>query len=276
MGFIFRNMFCDSHTHIEFPEFDADRDQVIERMHASGVQYIMAIGSGSGPSRLTAGIEVAEGRDWVFPTVGVHPHDAAKITAQHLIDLRALSKNPKVVAMGELGLDYHYADPPRDVQKTVLHQQIELAAESKLPLIIHCRDAWSDCLDILESEWKNTGLGGIFHCFSGSIDDARRGMEMGFLISFAGNVTFPKAIDLREVAALIPVEKLLIETDCPFLAPVPRRGKRNEPSFVPFVASQLGELHGLSGEDMGNMTSKTFLKFIGDVKARRGLSEPIS
>jgi len=256
-------MFADSHTHLEFPDFDADREQVFERALASGVQYMMAIGSGTGPHRLRAGLEMAEGKDWVFPTIGIHPHESKLATEEHFAELERLAAEPRVVAMGELGLDYHYDHSPREVQRTVLLRQLALAEEACLPLVIHCREAWPDCLEILEQQWKRTVLGGILHCFSGSFQDACRGMDYGFYVSFAGNLTFPKAVELREVAAKIPRERLLIETDCPFLAPVPRRGKRNEPSFVPFVAKQLADLQGLSAEEVGEYTARNFLRFVG-------------
>ena len=264
-------MFADSHTHLEFPEFDADREQVFQRAQESGVKYLMAIGSGTGPHRLRAGLEMAEGKDWVFPTVGIHPHEAALATDDHFAELTRLASDPSVVAMGEIGLDYHYDDPPREIQRTVLLRQMELAKEAGLPLVIHCRDAWADCLSILEDHWRSTGLGGILHCFSGTFSDAMRGMDCGFYVSFAGNLTFPKATELRKVAAKIPGDNLLIETDCPFLAPVPRRGKRNEPCFVPLVAQQLAEIHGLSSEELGEYTTQNFLRFVEHARQNHGM-----
>ena len=174
--------------------------------------------------------------------------------------------------MGELGLDYHYDHSPREIQQKVFLRQIELAEEAGLPLVIHCREAWEDCLRILEQQWKRTGLGGILHCFSGSFRDASRGMDAGFLVSFAGNLTFPKAGELREVAAKIPRDRLLVETDSPFLTPVPHRGKRNEPSFVPLVAKQLGALQGLSAEETGSYTTHNFLQWIDRSRRRESLS----
>jgi len=266
-------MFADSHTHVDFPEFDADREQVFERALESGVGYLMAIGSGAGPGRLRAGLEMAAGKDWVSATIGIHPHDAQAATAEHFAELERLAREPKVVAMGELGLDYHYDHSPREIQREVFIRQIEMAGQNGLPLVIHCREAWPDCLDILEQHWKRSGLGGILHCFSGSFDDARRGMDCGFLVSFAGNLTFPKAAPLREVAAKIPREALLIETDCPFLAPVPRRGKRNEPSFVPLVAQKLAEIQGLSADEVGLYTTENYLRFLETGRGRRARAE---
>ncbi|MBI4458573.1 MAG: TatD family hydrolase [Acidobacteria bacterium] len=255
-------MFADSHAHLEFPDFDEDREQVFERARSNGVQYILAIGSGTGPHRLRAGLEMAEGRDWVYPTIGVHPHEARLATEAHFEELVCLAADPRVVAVGEIGLDYHYDHSPREVQREVFLRQLDLAEQARLPIVIHCREAWEDCLRILAERWRGTGLGGILHCFSGSYEDARRGMDGGFHVSFAGNLTFPKATNLREVAAQIPRERLLIETDSPFLAPVPNRGKRNEPSFVRFVAQQLGQVQGISAEEVGEYTTENFLEFV--------------
>jgi TatD DNase family protein len=255
-------MFADSHTHLEVPDFDADRDQVFERTRASGVEYIVAIGSGTGPHRLRAGLEMAEGKDWVFPTIGIHPHEAKLATEEHFGELGRLAQEPRVVAMGEIGLDYHYDHSPREIQREVFLRQMDMAEDEKLPIIIHCREAWDDCLEILESRWKQTGLGGILHCFSGSDQDARRGLECGFYVSFAGNVTFPKAANLRETAAWIPNDRLLIETDCPFLTPVPHRGKRNEPSFVTLVAKQLAAVRNVALDTIADSTTQNLLLFL--------------
>ena len=255
---------ADSHTHLEFPQFDPDREQVFERAWASGVRYLVAIGSGSGPDRLRAGMEMAEGKDWVFPTIGIHPHEARLATEEHFVELAQLVANPRVVAVGEIGLDYHYDHSPRDVQQKVFCRQLELAEAYRLPVVIHCREAWPDCLRILEAQWKRTSLGGIFHCFSGSFEDAQRGLDAGFYISFAGNLTFPKATDLRGVAARVPRDRVLIETDCPFLAPQPQRGKRNEPAFVRSVAEQLGTIHGVAVSAAAAATTRNFLAFLGE------------
>ena len=255
---------ADSHTHLEFPQFDPDREQVFERAWSSGVRYLMAIGSGSGPDRLRAGLEMAEGKDCVFPTIGIHPHEARLATEEHFAELAQLAAHPRVVAVGEIGLDYHYDHSPRDVQQKVFRRQLELAEDHRLPVVIHCREAWPDCLRMLEEQWKRTGLGGIFHCFSGSFEDAQRGLDAGFYISFAGNLTFPKATDLREVAARVPRDRVLIETDCPFLAPQPQRGKRNEPAFVRSVAEQLGTIQGVSVSEAAAATTRNFLAFLGE------------
>ena len=260
---------ADSHTHLEFAQFDEDREQVFERAWAGGVRHMVAIGSGSGPDRLRAGLEMAEGRDWVFPTIGIHPHEARLATPEHFDELARLASNPRVIAVGEIGLDYHYDHSPRDVQQAVFRRQLELAEANRLPIIIHCREAWPDCLRILDEQWKRTGLGGIFHCFSGSFEDAVRGMDAGFYISFAGNLTFPKAVELRDAAARIPRDRLLIETDCPFLAPVPKRGKRNEPAFVRFVAEQLAVIWSVSVSEAAAATTRNFLAFLNQALSDR-------
>jgi len=265
-------MFTDTHTHLEFPQFDADREEVFMRAQAADVRYLVAIGSGSGPQRLRAGLEMAEGKEWVFPTIGIHPHEAKQATAAHFEELERLAADPRVIAVGEIGLDYHYDHSPRETQRDVFLAQLALAAQARLPVIIHCREAWPDCLEILERTWKPTGLGGIFHCFSGTYEEARRGLDAGFYISFAGNLTFPKAANLREAASQIPRDRLLIETDCPFLTPVPHRGKRNEPSFVPFVAQQLGALQGLSAEEVGKYTTQNFLAWMGSIRTAGDLT----
>ena len=255
-------MFADSHCHLDFPNFAADREQVFARAWDGGVRHLLAIGSGAGTQRLRAGLDMAEGRDWVWATVGIHPHDASAVTDAHFDELTALASNPRVVALGELGLDYHYDNSPRDIQRQVFLRQLDLAEQFRLPIVIHCRDAWDDCMRIIEDRWKRTSLGGILHCFSGTLDDARRGLDCGFYISFAGNITFPKAGNLREVAIQILRDRLLIETDSPFLSPVPNRGKRNEPANVRLVAQQIAALQGLASEQVGEFTTNNFLQFV--------------
>lgn len=260
---------ADSHSHLDLSQFDEDREQVFERAWLSGVRHLVAIGGAAGPDHLRAGFEMARGRDWVYPTCGIHPHEAKLATEAHFLELQQLAKEPCTLAIGEIGLDYHYDHSPRDVQQAVFRRQLEIAATNRLPVVIHCREAWPDCLRILEEQWKTTGLGGIFHCFSGTYEDACRGMEAGFYISFAGTLTFPKAADLRDVAARLPWDRLLIETDCPFLAPVPKRGKRNEPSFVQFVAEQMGKVRNVSGAEAAARTTRNFLAFLGGVLTGR-------
>jgi len=251
----------DSHAHIDFPQFADDREAMLERARAAGVSTLLAIGSGPGPENLDAAIPFAEQHDWIYATVGTHPHEAKELTPAHLEQLARLAKHPRVIAYGEIGLDYFYDHSPRDVQQRVFQEQMELAARAKLPIIIHCRDAWTDCLDLLDRAWRPTGLGGILHCFTSTLEDAKRGLDMGFLISFAGNSTYPKAQNLRDVAKALPLENLLIETDSPFLAPQPYRGKRNEPAYVGEVAKAIASVRNLAAEEVASATAENFRRF---------------
>jgi TatD DNase family protein len=251
----------DSHAHLEVAQFDEDRAAMLERARAAGVQTLLAIGSGTSPAeRLDAAIPFAEEHDWIYATVGIHPHDASVATEEHFARLDELARHPRVIGWGEMGLDYFYDHSPRDVQQQVFRRQLAQAHAAKLPVIIHCRDAWDDCLAILEQDWGPTGLGGIFHCFTGTLEEAQRGLDMGFLISFAGNVTYPKNQSLRDVARELPLEKMLTETDSPFLAPQGRRGKRNEPAFVVEVAKALGNVRDLAPEEVAARTAANFRK----------------
>ncbi len=251
----------DSHAHLDFAQFDVDRAEVLDRARQAGVRTLLAIGSGPGPEKLDAALPYAEQNDWIYATVGIHPHEARLATDADFEQLNRLAKHPRVIAWGEVGLDYHYDHSPRDVQKRVFRCQLEQARAAKLPIIIHCREAWPDCLGILEQEWRGAALGGIFHCFSGTLEEARKGIEMGFLVSFAGNVTYPKAQMLREVARALPLDRLLIETDSPFLAPQSRRGKRNEPAYVAEVARTLAIVRDLAAEEFAAATAANFRRF---------------
>jgi TatD DNase family protein len=252
----------DSHAHLEMTQFDEDRAAMLERARAAGVTTLLAIGSGSAPTeRLDAAIPFAEQHDWIYATVGIHPHDARVATEEHFARLDELARHPRVIAWGEMGLDYHYDHSPRDVQQQVMRRQLGQARAAKLPIVIHCRDAWEDCLSILEQDWGPTGLGGIFHCFTATMAEARRGLDMGFLVSFAGNVTYPKMQHLRDVAREISLENLLTETDSPFLPPQARRGKRNEPAFVVEVAQALANVRDLAPEEVAAATAANFRRF---------------
>jgi TatD DNase family protein len=251
----------DSHAHIDFPQFAEDREAMLERARAAGVTTLLAIGTGPGPEKLDSAIPFAEQHDWIFATVGIHPHEAEQVTPRHLEDLATLAKHDKVIAWGEIGLDYFYDHSPRHVQQRVFRDQMALAQQAKLPIIIHCRDAWSDCLILLEEVWRPTGLGGILHCFTSTLEDARRGIEMGFLVSFAGNSTYPKTQNIRDVAKALPLDNILIETDSPYLAPQAYRGKRNEPAYVAEVARTLASVRNLSPDEVAAATSENFRRF---------------
>jgi TatD DNase family protein len=253
----------DSHAHIDFPQFAEDREDVLDRARAAGVSTLLAIGSGPGPEQLDAAIPFAEQNDWIYATVGVHPHEAKDLTTDHLAQLAALARNPRVIAYGEIGLDYFYDHSPRDVQAKVFRDQMAIAAKAKLPIIIHCRDAWTDCLNLLEEQWRPTGLRGILHCFTSTLEDAKRGLDMGFMVSFAGNSTYPKARNIRDVAKVLPLDKILIETDSPYLAPQAFRGKRNEPAYVGEVAKAIANVRNLAAEEVASATAENFRSFFG-------------
>lgn len=251
----------DSHAHIDVPQFAEDRDAMLERARAAGVSTILAIGTGPGPEKLDAAMPFAEAHDWIYTTVGIHPHDAKEVTLAHLETLEQLAKHPKVIAWGEIGLDYFYDHSPRDVQERVFRQQMELAHAAKLPIIIHCRDAWEDCLRVLEDAWRPTGLGGILHCFTSTLEHARRGLDMGFMVSFTGNITYPKAQGIRAAAKALPLSNILIETDSPYLAPQPHRGKRNEPAYVLEVAKALANVRDLDLQETAERATGNFRRF---------------
>lgn len=252
----------DSHAHLEMSQFDDDRAAMLDRAREAGVETLLAIGSGTSPSdRLDAAIPFAEQHDWIYATIGIHPHDAAAATEEHFARLDELTRHSRVLAWGEMGLDYYYDDPPRDVQQRVFRRQLQQARAARKPVVIHCRDAWDDCLKILEDEWRTAGLGGIFHCFTAGIAEAKRGLDMGFLVSFAGNATYPKMQPLRDVARELPLDSILTETDSPFLPPQGRRGKRNEPAFVVEVAQALANVRNLGPDDVAAITAANFRRF---------------
>ena len=260
-------MFVDSHAHLDGKQFDSDRAQVIVRAREAGVEAIVAIGNGDGPEQADCGIRLAEQYDFIYATLGIHPHEARLANEASYQHMERLARHPKVIAWGEIGLDYYYDHSPRNVQKEVFARQMDLAAAAKLPIVVHCRpsegsdNAWEDCLELMRQQWATKGLGGVLHCFTGNSAQARRALDMGFMISFAGNVTFPKGQQIRDAALEVPLERMLIETDCPYLAPVPHRGKRNEPAFVKETARKLGELRGLTAEEAGRQTSRNFYNF---------------
>jgi TatD DNase family protein len=253
----FRDL-IDSHAHIDFPQFADDREAMLQRARDAGIGTLLAIGTGPGPEKLDAAIPYAEHYDWIYTSVGIHPHEAKELTQQHLDELARLAQHPRVIAWGEIGLDYFYDHSPRDVQATAFRSQMDLAHAAKLPIIIHCRDAWEDCLSLIEQYWKPTGLGGILHCFTGTLEHAKRGLNMGFLVSFAGNSTYPKTQKLRDVARQLPLDQILIETDSPYLAPQPYRGKRNEPAYVAEVAKTLAAVRNLAPEEIAAATAANF------------------
>lgn len=253
----------DSHCHIDGEAFDGDRDDVVQRARDAGVAAMLNIGTGNPHTDdFRRAVAVAERYDNVYASVGVHPHDAKlydDTAEQHLIEL--VRSSPKVIAWGEVGLDYYYDHSPRDVQRDVFRRQIRTARKLDLPIIIHSRDADDETVEILTEECSYEGFRGIMHCFGGTPEMAKALMDVGFLISFAGNVTFKKAENLRDAARVVPLDRLSVETDCPFLTPVPFRGKRNEPSFVVHTANFLADLYGVEIETIAENTTRNFLNF---------------
>lgn len=262
-------MYTDSHCHPENKRFDSDRADVFARAKQAEVTTLLAIGNGDGPGTGTfdCAIKLAEQYDGVYATVGIHPHEAALAKPEDFDELAVLARHPKVLAWGEIGLDYYYDHSPRDVQQRVFLQQMDIAKAAKLPIVIHCRpsdhstNAWDDTLRFIREHWSSTGLGGVMHCFGGSVEHARASLDLGFIVSFAGNVTYPKAPNIRDAAAMVPLDRMFIETDSPYLAPVPHRGKRNEPAFVTHVAKHVAGLRGVSPEEIGHQTSENFRTF---------------
>ena len=254
-------MYIDSHAHIEMSDFEADREAVIQRALDAGVEIIVCVGDGevAADSHAVA-FRIAEEHPFIYTTVGVHPHEARLLDDELYAKLQDLSQHPKVIAWGEIGLDYHYDNSPREVQREAFKKQLRMARERGLPVSIHTREAEADTLAILDEEWRDSGLGGVIHCFTGTRAFAEAAVELGFLISFSGVVTFKKAEDLRETARALPLEKILIETDSPFLAPIPYRGRRNEPAYVVETARAFAELRGTTAEEIGRETSENFTR----------------
>ena len=265
----------DSHAHLDSARYNEDRDAILAHAFNEGVRGVLSIGIGDGPATMHRAADIA--RDYaarpntprIWASAGIHPHEAQHATDEALTSLDILLQRPEVIACGEIGLDYYYDHSPRDLQKSAFSRQMALADRHKKPIIIHCRpsdnstNAWDDTLSMLKSEWAPTRHGGILHCFTGDLGHARRALDIGFLISFAGNITFPRNQPLRDVAAQIPLDRILIETDCPFLAPVPNRGKRNEPAWVKEVAVTLANLFQTTPEEVALRTTQNFQSFFG-------------
>ena len=255
-------MFVDSHCHIDGTEYDFDRAEVLQHARAAGVVMMLNIGTGDPHSgALERAVELAESHENIYAAIGTHPHDARLFDDRAEEQIKTLiAGSSKVIAWGEIGLDYHYDNSPREVQREAFRRQLWLAREARLPVIIHTREAEDETIEILRSEWEEPNNGVIMHCFSGPMRLAQACLELGFLISFAGNVTFKKAEALREVAVQIPLDRLLIETDCPYLTPVPFRGRRNEPAHVVETARCLADLRGVPVEELGQITTANFCK----------------
>ena len=269
--------FVDSHCHIDGPEYDSDRDDVIARARNAGVTTMLNVGTGDPHSgAFERAVDLADKHPEIFCAIGVHPHDAKLFddsAAQRLMSLAKQSQ--RVIAWGEIGLDYHYDHSPREVQREVFRRQLRIARNLDLPVVIHSREADQETIQILREELSGTGVppvdhvqpatpgAGVLHCFGGSLQMAQAAIEFGFFISFAGNLTFKKAEDLRDIARQLPLDRLLIETDCPYLTPVPFRGQRNEPARVVETAKFLAELHRRTLDEIGRITSDNFAQLFG-------------
>ena len=280
----------DSHVHLDSNRYDADRAAMLQRASAAGVQTLLAIGIGDGPHEMHRALDLAHefsgqpDMPAIYASAGIHPQEAHTADAAALGKLTTLAQDPRCIAIGEIGLDYYHAEnQPIAVQQQAFVDQMAVAAAARLPILLHIRtseaatleakakfgdaDAWADTLMLLESHWRATGLGGVMHCFSGGIDHARSSLDLGFMLSFAGNVTYPKAQPLRDAAIYAPLESLLVETDAPFLAPIPNRGQRNEPAWVAHTAARIAAERGTDPEAFAAATTINFHSFFGRNRA---------
>jgi TatD DNase family protein len=271
----------DSHAHLDFyTETPTERAEVLRRAYAAGVETVLAIGIGEGPSQMHLALDIANsssgpGLPRIFASAGIHPEQAHNATPEALEKLAVLAADPKCIAIGEIGLDYYHLENPDILtQQQAFVAQMKVAAAARKPILIHCRtselatpqakekygtaDAWEDLLALIQAHWTLHSLGGIMHCFSGSVDQAQRSVAAGFHLSFAGNLTYPKAQSIRDAAAAAPADRILVETDCPFLAPIPHRGQRNEPALVTYTAAVLATLRGISPEELAALTTANF------------------
>ena len=269
-------MLIDSHAHLDSPRYDGDREAMLNRAWAAGVGAVLSIGIGEGPAEMHQALDICRqfnvqrengaSLPRIYASAGVYPHNSTEVDDAVLAKLDSLLAEPEVIACGEIGLDYYHEGAPHDLQRQGLIRQLEIAAARKRPILIHCRgtaestDAWDDIFLVLEEFWRRTGLGGIMHCFGAGWEQARRSLDLGFLVSFAGNLTYPKAQTLREVAARMPLDGVLVETDAPWLAPAPQRGQRNEPAFVAQTAQTLAGLLNVSEAEIAAATMANFAR----------------
>ena len=269
-------MLIDSHAHLDSQRYDADREAMLIRARQAGVGLVLSIGIGEGPAEMHQALDLC--RDFngrrqkganlprLFASAGIYPHNTTEADEDALAKLDALLAEPEVIACGEIGLDYYHEGAPHNVQRAGLIRQLEIAAARKRPILIHCRgtnestDAWDDLFLVLEERWRPTGLGGVMHCFGAGWEQARRSLDLGFLVSFAGNLTYPKAQPLRDVAARMPLDGILVETDAPWLAPAPHRGQRNEPAMVVETAQVLAGVLGATPNEIASATAANFLR----------------
>jgi TatD DNase family protein len=248
----------DSHTHLDDVRFSEDREGTVQRAIDSGVGRMLSIGTGEGPPDLEAAIRIAEQYAPVFASVGFHPEHAPRVKQSDYDRLTALLDHPKVLVLGEIGLDYYWKPYDPKLQAEVFVQQMQIAAAARKPISIHTRDAWDDTIELLRSHWAPAGLPCIMHCFTGAPELAKQALDLGFYLSFSGVVTYPKATDVHASATFAPLDRILVETDAPYLAPVPFRGKRNEPSFVTYTAYRLAELRDMEPDELGEAVVRNF------------------
>jgi TatD DNase family protein len=270
-------MLIDSHAHLDSPRYSDDREEMLRRAHEAGVGAVLSIGIGERPAEMHQARDLCRqfngmpGLPHLYASAGIYPHNTPEAGEPALAKLDSLLAEPEVIACGEIGLDYYHEGAPHHVQRDGLIRQLEIAAARKRPILIHCRpkdgasDAWDDLFSVLEEFWGRTGLGGIMHCFGGEWEQARRSLDLGFLISFAGNLTYAKAQPLRDVAARVPVDAVLVETDAPWLAPAPHRGKRNEPAMVGETAQVLAGLLGIDHAEVASVTTKNFYRLFAGI-----------
>jgi len=265
-------LLIDSHAHLDSPRYTDDRAAMLARANEAGVGVVLAIGIGENPSEMHRALDICRefngkpGMPRLFASAGIYPHNTPEADDAALTRLDNLLAEPEVIACGEIGLDYYHEGAPHDVQRAGLVRQLEIAAARKRPILIHCRgtnessDAWNYLFLVLDTYWRHTGLGGVMHCFGGGWEEAQRSLDMGFLVSFAGNLTYPKAQPLRDVASRIPLDGLLVETDAPWLAPAALRGKRNEPAWVTLTAQMLAESVGVTVDRIAEETTRNFAR----------------
>ncbi|MGD0521631.1 MAG: TatD family hydrolase [Terracidiphilus sp.] len=274
-------MLIDSHAHLDSERYAEDRAAMLGRAWEAGVGAVLSIGIGEQAAGMGRALDICRqfngqpGVPKLYASAGVYPHNTREINEEVLGRLDNLLDEPEVIACGEIGLDYYHEGAPHAVQRVGLIRQLEVAAARRRPILIHCRpkdettDAWDDLFEILEMHWRPTGLGGVMHCFGGGWEQARRSLELGFLVSFAGNLTYPNAQPLRDVAARLPLEGVLVETDAPWLAPAPDRGKRNEPAWVLRTAQTLAGLKAVTEQEIAYATTKNFFRLF-DLRADVG------
>jgi len=291
-GMTIDKMLIDSHAHLDSERYNDDRGTMLTNAWNAGVREILSIGIGDGPHEMHRALEIAHefaGKPEtpiIYASAGIHPQEAHQVDTAALAKLAELANDPKCIAIGEIGLDYYHVENPGvATQKQAFIAQMQVAAAAKLPILLHIRtselatpeakskygtaDAWADTLELLHAHWRPTGLGGVMHCFSGNIEEAKKSLELGFLLSFAGNLTYPKAVGIRDAAIFAPLESILVETDAPFLAPIPNRGQRNEPAWVAYTAAYLAEIRKTTPEAIAEATTANFHRLFSRSKALR-------